>query len=814
MLKSYLRIAWRNITRHKVFTLINVSGLALGICACIVIFLVTNHELSYDTFHPDKERIYHVGTKEQHTTWNTSRVPPPMPAALQQEITGVEAVAKFYPYWPTITIRGMVDQPRSYGATVAGSDQTSVILTDPQYFTIFKYDWLAGNPASSLKDPFKVVLAESKVRKYFGDLPYDKVIGKELVYDDSIKVSVAGIVKDWNKNTDFPFTEFLSFSTIDVSSLRKTYRYDTWGPIRGSPWIWLMVKLSKNSNPVQFNSQLAALLKRHIPNNPDRRLTPLLQPLSDIHFNAEYSHDDTRKAHLPSLYALMGIALFILLLAVINFINLSTAQSIQRAKEIGVRKVLGSGRLSLVAQFLTETFVVSLFAVAMAILMVNPVLTFFRDFIPAGLAFHPFNTGTLAFILLLTLVTSLLAGLYPAKVLSSYAPILSLKGDGGPRGGEKWWLRKGLIVFQFSISLIFIIGTLVIGRQIRYMQNTDLGFKTDAILSVYTSWRDTSNRVRVFAEKIRQVPGVENVILQQNPPTGWGKANGDVTFLGKRPVKLRISVFGGNEAFIPFYGMRLIAGRNLIHSDSLQEFIINETYLSALGFTRPEEALGQFLQYGDNVRPIVGVVADFHESSFHDPIEPMIIGHFPEGERNVGIQLAARGQQAGHVKSTLAAIGKIWTEIYPREEFDYRFIDKAVASFYEDEQKTSRLITAATLITIFISCLGLYGLTMFTAQKRTKEIGIRKIIGAGTVDIVTLLSKDFVLLVCIAFFIASPVAWYFMHNWLDGFAYRITIHWWIFAEAGAGALFIAVLTVSFLAVKAALANPVKSLRAE
>ncbi len=808
MFGNYFKVALRRIFRNKVYSLINVFGLTLGIAVSIVIYLITSFEFSFDAFHPDKERIYRVGCKEPNTTWNTSRVPPPAPAALRNEIAGFEAVASFYPYDATITIHSNAKKSLVF-------DQTSVIITDPHYFEIFNYNWLAGNPATSLKEPFKVVLSESKAHKYFGSLTCSNIIGKEVVYNDSLILTVSGIVKDWDQHTDFPYTDFISRSTIGNSGfLKASYRTDDWGRTRGNPWIWTMVKLSKNVTAPQIAKRLEAFATRTVPADPAGKLQFLLQPLSDIHFNSDYSHDDIRKAHLPTMYVLMGIAMFILLLAIINFINLSTAQCTHRIREVGVHKVLGSSRLNLAFQFLTETFVISFFAVCLAAFMINPVLSLFRDYIPSGVKFHPFSQDSLAFIFLLTLFTSLLAGLYPAKVLSSYAPALSLKGVEGQAGGSRWLLRKGLIVFQFSISLLFIVGTIVTGRQISYMLNTDFGFKTKAILAVETNWRDSASKVRALKQEIEQLPDVEKVVLQGNPPTGWGRNEADISSLGKNLIKMRVLIDLGNSEFIPFYQMQVVAGRNLLRSDSLREFVINETYLKALGFTKPEDALGHFLQIWDKPFPIVGVVADFHESSFHEPIRPLVIGNDPAGETSLGIRLSTNGNQPVNAKAALTAIEKAYKKIYPRDDFNYIFLDEAIASFYETEQKTSGLMQAAMFITIFISCLGSFGLAMFTAQRRTKEIGIRKVIGASVTDIVALLTRDFVILIFIAFLIAYPISWFLMNNWLEKFAYRITVGWSVFALSGSFAILIALITVSSQAIKAASANPVKSLRSE
>ncbi|HSZ84402.1 MAG TPA: ABC transporter permease [Puia sp.] len=811
MLKHYFKISWRNIIRNKIFTVINIAGLALGICTCIVIFLITNFELSFDNFHPDKERIYHIGQKDPITPSNVSRISPPMPDALRQEITGIEAVASFYPYDASIT-PGNEKGLHTFNSGIEGSDQTSVIITDLHYFDIFKFDWLAGKPTTSLQQPFKVVLSESKAHKYFGSLPYDNIIGRELTYNDSLHVTVSGIVKDWNKNTDFPYTEFISYSSINSSNfLKTTYRTDDWS--RNSAGMWCMIKLSKNSTAFQIKSQLKDFVKRHLPGNPDK-LEFLLQPLSDIHFNADYSHDDIRKADLPTIRFLIGIALFILILAIVNFINLSTAQSIQRIKEIGVRKVLGSSRANLIFQFLTETFVVSFFAVCIAMLMVAPLLSFFQDFIPPRLSFQFFNKETLLFLLMLILVIPLLAGLYPAKVLSSYIPALSLKGDGCQSVGKKWLMRKGLVIFQFTISLIFIIGTLVISKQINFVLHADYGLKTNAILDVFIT--KGNSKWKVLKEKIKELPEVKKVILQGTAPTGWVTRFGKISFTGKnhQVIKMKIQIDNGNEEFIPFYQMRLVAGRNLLRSDSLQEFIINETCRKNLGFAKPEDAIGQLLTYHKKAFPIVGVVADFHEGSFHYLIAPLMIGHEPGDEEDFGIQLVTNENKVSNMKAELSAIEKVYKDIYPRNEFNYRIIDECIPLLYDTDQKTSKLILAATLITVFISCIGLFGLAMFTAKRRTKEISIRKVIGASISDIIALLTKDYVVVILIAFLIASPIAWFFMNKWLENFAYRIDISWWIFLFAVMITILIAFATISFQAIKAAVVNPVKSLRTE
>jgi ABC-type antimicrobial peptide transport system permease subunit len=820
MFKNHLKIAWRNITRNKLYTGINVLGLSLGICACIVLWLVSSYEFSFDRFHPDKDRIYRVGSKEKTSDSYDNDVPPPAPEAFRKEITGLEVVSTLFDYYgnPEITVPNRNQPVGKFDTRIEGRDgMSSVVIADPNWFSIFKYDWLAGNPTASLREPYKVVLSESAAHKYFGDLPLDKIIGREIVYYDSLRVNVSGIVRDWKKNTDFPYTDFISFNTVNSSFLKETRHMNDWRLLQGMGlWYWptSFVKLSKTASPANIDAQLKKLVASHITNDSIISFRMQLQPLADIHFNGDYS-DNIRKAHLPTLYAMMGIAVFILLLAAVNFINLATAQSIQRAKEIGVRKVLGSGRASLIVQFLTETGVLVLFAVGVALLLINPVLSVFHDYIPNGVRFKPFDPSILLFLLSITTITTLLAGLYPARVLAGTLPVLTLRGGGTQKGSGKWWLRKSLIVFQFCISLIFIIATLVMGNQIRFMLNTDYGFKTDAIVTVDCGWRGSTGNIKTMEEKVKQLPGIEKTVRQGDVPIGWGASSITVIYKGKNVTEQLVTVDWGNEDFIPFYQMQMVAGRNLRHSDSLVEWVINETLARRLGFSRPEEAVGKFLYLDKNKPiPIVGVVADFHSRSFRDPIKPIIIGNEPRGEDFLGIKLASRGRGVSNTKATLAAIEKIFKTVFPNEPFRYAFMDESIANLYETEQKTASLMQISMSVTIFISCMGLFGLSLFTATKRTKEIGIRKVLGASVTNIVSMLSKDFVVLVVLSLFIASPIAWWMMHHWLQDFAYRVPVSWWIFPVAGLGAIVIALLTVGFQAFRAALANPVESLHAE
>lgn len=821
MFKNYFKIAWRNITRHKIYTIINVFGLALGICACMVIYLITSYEFSFDRFHKDGDRIYRIVGELQRSDGEKGFLNSPDNdvAAFQNQIPGFETAVGVYSYGVDITVPGDNKQPKKFNNRIENSYTSSTIITWPQYFDIFQYTWLAGNE-QALNEPYKVVLTGKRAQAYFGNIPVSRMIGKTVIYDDSLRVSVAGIVKDWTGNTDFGYTDFISISTATHSFLKQQIPREDWsslGPHRSMAF----VKLAKGVSAAQINKSFASYIKEHVKmDGSGSKLSMYLQPLNALHFTTEFHRGDDgdgfRKAYMPVLYALIGVALFILIIAAVNFINLSTAQSIQRAKEIGVRKVMGSNKRNIVFQFLTETLVLTSIAVILSVLLVNPALYLFKDYIPEGITFHLFNSSTLIFLLTVTLLTSLLAGFYPAKVLSSYLPVLTLKGGSLQQGTERVGMRKALIVFQFSISLVFIIGAIVIGKQINFMNTTNKGFNTDNIITI-NSWGDKDQKLKVLAQQVAQIKGVEKVILQNHAPMGFAQMTNSFKYKGKQEIMTQPLMEIGNDQYIPFYKMKIIAGRNMLHSDSLKEFVINETMAKAIGFTNPHDAVGKMLYMEGTVEkgyPIVGVIADFHQQSFHDPIQPAVIVNDASLNYSIAIKLSTSGANMKTVKPILSGIEERWKKIYPGEPFDYSFLNESVTRLYGQEKKTAWLMNAAMAITIFISCMGLFGLGMFTAQKRTKEIGIRKVLGASVADITAMLSKEFLLLILIAIIIASPIAYYFSHQWLQDFVYRTNISWWVFLIAGAGAIVIALLTVSFQAIKAAIANPVKSLRTE
>jgi len=789
MFKHHLKTGWRNILRNKFYAIVNISGLSLGISACLVIYLITSYELSFDTFHPGKERIYRVMgdiTERTGDKLHFAKLPPPVSKIARSTISGLEAVASYIPYKP------------------------GMIIAEPQYFSIFKYDWLAGNTATALSAPFTVVLTESRARYYFGPASPDSYIGKQVIYDDSLSVTVSGILKDQNKPTDLSFKEFISYPTIQSSFLSSSINLDSWH--QQDLAAWTFIKLAPGTTPARVNTQMARLVQQHT--DQDTKLTLWLEPLSDIHFNEDVIENPIRTAHMPAIYGLIAIACFILLLAMVNFINLSTAQSIRRAREIGVRKVLGSGKRSLVLQFLTETAILTSFSTLLGLLWVTPALYFFRSFIPAGFTVHLFTPATLLIFLTVTLVSAVLAGLYPAKVLSSYEPAINLQAAAEYKGGRQWLLRKGLIVFQFTISLVFIIGSIVIAQQLQYTRDINPGFNADAILTVQSPRGDSLSKVKVLAEKFRKTTGIQQVALQWVSPMTDNTRGMQLKLTPADTKEIGVTQVAGDENFIPLYQIQLLAGRNLHPSDSVREFVISQSLLQLIGYHTPEQAIGKILYWQNNPYPVVGVVADFHTKSLHNPVTPSCIINRPEREGAIAIKLASKGKSSHVIASTLSQAEKAWKQVYPDKAFAYTFYDETMALLYTKDRQTALLINTAMIIAILISCMGLFGLALFSAATRSKEISIRKVLGATVENITFLLCKDFVRLVLLALLVASPIAWYLMTQWLHGFAYHIRMQIWTFIYAGAAAVCIALMTVGYQSIRAAMANPVKNLKTE
>ena len=807
MFKSYIITAIRNLRKNKISSIINISGLAIGISSALVIYLLVRYDFSFDKFHKGGESIYRVvssttlpGLSEE--TYYRSHVPSPMGKAVRAETTGLDKVCLFT-MWGNST---KISVPRQSAVTVF-KKQKDIIYADEHYFNLFHYKWLAGSPGTSLRQPNQVVLSESNANLYFPGSSPDETIGKEIIFNDTIQMFVSGIVEDFKQNSDFTFKTFVSIVSVE----NKT-NADGNSELLSQ----LFIQLAPGSTTAQIQAQVEALFKKYDPDLGTKIIsTYKLQPLSDIHFNNNYPAFGKHLAHKPTLYGLLAVAAFLLLLACINFINLTTAQASQRAKEIGIRKTMGSSKKQLIIQFLGETFFLTLIATIISVAISPLLLKAFSPFIPEGLHFNPVQQpGILLFLLLLTVAVSIISGFYPAMILSGYRPVLVLKNQSFSSSGKSrnLWLRKTLTISQFVIAQVFIIATILVSRQISYTLNKDLGFKKDAIIYFETNMDDTvRNRVMVLRNKIKAIPGIKTISLSDGPITTSFTSNLIMHYQDdKKRLATMVQVKIGDSNFIRLYGLKLLAGNNLQQSDTVKEYIINETYAHILGFQDPQQAIGKFIEGA----PIAGVVSDFHQQSLHQKIEPIAITSASPDEYVFNIALQQDGAKGGAWKTTIDQIKKAFTEVYPEEDFQYTFIDESIEKYYRSEQNISRLLIWSTAMSVFISCFGLLGLVIFISNQRTKEIGVRKVLGATVVQIISLLSIDFLKLIAIAFIISLPLAWYGANKWLANFAYRIELNSWIFIAGGLIMLSFAFLILGIKTFRAASANPVKSLRTE
>jgi putative ABC transport system permease protein len=820
MIKNYLKIAFRSFGRHKLFTFINIIGLSIGISAALVIYLIVHYDFTFDKFHKDDDRIYRVVSdfSFQGQQGHNSGVCGPLPGAIKSQATGVEFTAPIFTLNPDVFIASKGNTPTRFKA------QERIALTDQQYFKIFNYVWLAGSSAHALDAPNHVVLTSERAKLYFPSLTYDQIIGKVVTYD-TLKTTVSGIVQTIQENTDLSFHDFISYSTgIDNKGLADQLQLKEWESTTSASE--LFIKLYPKVAPGNVQKQLNAIIKKSSPPQPDLKGSThsfTLQHIADIHFDAEYGiFDFSTAANKTTLYGLLIIAAFLLLLGCINFVNLTTAQAAQRAKEIGIRKTMGSSRQQLIIQFLSETFIVTLLAVLISAMLAPFVLKLFADFVSKDVKIDFAQPSLILFLLGLTVVVSLASGFYPAIMLSSYKPVLVLKNQASSKSSKtrNAWLRKSLTVTQFVIAQFFIMATVLVSKQIYYALHKDLGFKKDAIIVLNSPWKNrTPKGNQVLLNKLRAMPQIEMVSLGNAAPSSTSTSSTYALYkYGKKEIKTNVEIKEGDQNYIKIYQIKLLAGRNIQITDTARAIIINNTYAKILGFRNPAEAIGKRLEKlsGDKNITIIGVVADFHERSLQSPINPLAIVYGNKDYQTGTFHIALKPETAGgnEWKATIAAMGKDWKEIYPDDDFDYHFYDETIAKLYESEQHTSTLLTWATGLSIFISCLGLLGLALYTTNLRTKEIGVRKVLGATVAQIVTLLSTELVLLILLAFIIVSPIAWWAMNKWMENYADRTTISWWIFALSGGGMLMAAVITSSFQTVKAAIANPVRSLRSE
>ena len=816
MWTNYLRISLRNFQKNKFFTFINMLGFAIGISAALVIYLIVEHEFSYESFRADRDRIYRVVSKIEFSGtafWN-SGIPLPAAEAFRQEITGIDRATHFYTLSKTdVLIPAPSGEPASY------KGQGDIIYADNEYFSMFEYRWLAGSPETALAEPNTVVLAESRARTYFSYQDPQEVLGKHITYEDTVTVTVNGIVKDVEGVTDFNFLEFISLGTVQQPGFTERWDWTEWHNINSASQFF--VRLREGIQPKRVEQQLIAIREGHRKNtNKKDDMVHFLQPLSDLHFDSQFSIfvSSDSQGNKSALYGLLAVAAFLLLLGCINFVNLSTAQATRRAKEVGIRKTLGSGRGQLTTQFLAETFILTVCATLLGLALAPLLQYILQDFVPRGVTVSSiYSAHVLVFLSALTVVVSILSGIYPGLVLSRFQPASILRNQLAEHSvSHRAWLRKILTVTQFVITQFMVILTIVVSKQILFSLNKDLGYKKEAIVFFHTP-RDffspvVDNRRFALLQELRQIPEIANVSLSGAAPASRGASLTSMKVNnGKEVTETMVEIKYADSAYFDLYGLRLITGRSPATSDTVREYVVNETYARFLGLSS-EEVLKYTVERGTHHVPIVGVVTDFHAKSTQVPIKPLAFSS--ELQNSYTFHLALNPDVRSSWSTALSKAETTFKKLYPETEFRANFFDQTVESFYKKEQRMARLLYWASGLSVLISCMGLLGLVIYTTNVRVKEIGIRKVLGASVTQVVSLLSKDFIALVAVAFVVAAPVGWWVTHRWLEDYAYHTSLDWWVFALAGGCAILIALLAVSFQAIKAALANPVEALRYE
>ncbi|MGN6266167.1 MAG: ABC transporter permease [Ginsengibacter sp.] len=798
MFKNYFKTAWRNLLRQKSNSFINITGLVVGLAAFLLIFIVIQYEQSFDNFHPDKNNIFRVVRIGKNAVNREYRagVPFPVPSTLRTDFPQLANAAAI-----SADNNVQVDIMTADGSVKKKFKETYVFTAEPQFFKMFNFPLATGN-INSLNEPNTVLLTKDVAAKYFGD--WRQAMGKTLhIYGRDIKV--VGILNNPPSNTDFPLSVVVSYATLTHS-----IDMSDWGSISDDNYCF--VQLNRDDLQNHFDKLLAGFTAKHItPVNPGYDLS--LQPLNEMHYDKRYGNFTGRTFSKDLILALGLIALFLLIIACVNFINLTTAQAMNRAREVGVRKVLGSSRRQLVWQFLGETGITTFIAILLSLAVVLLCIPFVNNLLDIKLSTVVlFNAKFILFTLFVLVVVTVLSGFYPALVLSGFKSVNVLKGVSFTHNSKGIFLRRGLVILQFVIAQVLIIGTLVVAAQMNYFRTADLGFNKTAIINAGMP-RDSLSRTKtgVLLNELNKVPGIEKISFSAFAPSFNGGWYTDLRLPdnNSKSPDMIIAMMPADTSFFGLYDLPLVVGRKYFPSDTIREFVVNETVVKKLGIQNPQEAIGKMVNVSGKTCPIVGVVKDFHSNSLRDPINPIVLTTIKNAYGQVNIKI-----NMSKAKTVIAAMQSIWDKNYPDYLFEYNFLDQSIANYYKQENQLAQLYRIFAGIAIFISCLGLYGLISFMSIQRKKEIGIRKVLGAPVGSIVIMLLKELTILISIAFLIAAPIAWYFMNEWLQEYTYRITISPWFFATTIISSLIIAWLTVGQTAIRAAIANPVKSLRSE
>lgn len=817
MIRNYLKVAWRSIFRNKLTAFINIFGLALAMACALLIYLFVQDETSYDQYHANADRIYRV-TRSFHSqegvvNLHLASVAPPVGPLLKNDFGEIEVMAR------TINF-GLVVSLEENGVVKVSNNEERLFVAEPSIFKIFDIPVTMGDPLKALERPFTVMLSENTARRYFNDT---NIVGKRLRANNAFDLEITGVFKDFPGQAHWHPEFLVSFATLEDDNIYGRNGLETnWGNNAFGTYLLL----SEGADHKKLESSFPAFMDKHFSKYAHEswgapadfvasKVTTLyLQKITDIHLRSHLDDEVEANGNINTVYMMSAIGLFIMLIACFNFINLSTARATKRAKEVGLRKVVGAIRNQLIGQYLSESIVTAIIAFALALVLASVGLNWLNAFANKGLTIHSLvDPSFVGIVIISVLIVGALAGVYPAFVISSFKPALTLKGKQLSVG--KGGIRRILVVAQFAISIVLIIATLITFQQLRYLNDRDLGYAKDQIVT-FPYYRELTNAYDGFYNELTSSEKITNVARSSRIPTGrlldsYGEARvlkGDS--LVSAEVDLKTIII--DEDFFDTYGIGIVAGRNFskeIPTDDSLAFILNEAAVKTIGWKNSEENIDKDFHYNGTRGKLIGVVNDFHFESLHQTIAPMIFLASRNNYNVLSIQLAGNNMQQG-----LAEVEKAWRSFLPARPFEYTFLSERYRNLYETEQKQSQLFTTFAGLAIFIASLGLFGLATFNTLQRIKEIGIRKVLGASVPSILALLSKEIIILVLAANLIAWPVAWYFMNQWLLTFAYHTSMNVLVYGVAAVAAILLAIITVGAQTLKAALTNPASTLRSE
>lgn len=811
MLQNFFKIAVRVLWKRKSFSLLNILGLAVGLAASLLLFLIIRYELTYEDYQTNKDRIYRVVTtnikKSNREISSKNAVTPPLFSDAMRtdfpQLEKVAAIANFGEGQIYIPSKGLEEEKRF-------KEVGGMFWAEPGIFDIFNYQWVAGSP-KGLAEPNMVVINESVARKFFDNA--DAAIGQTFqLWSFRIPLQVTGVFKDLPPNTDLPVRIAGSFATFRKIAAGMFNDPAAWENIRGNTECFVLAQKGHQSATLQ--TQLNAFEKKHYKDDPQLARQLSFQPLKDIHLDKTVENFGNGSLARKELWSLGLIGGFLLLVACINFINLTTAQSVNRAKEIGVRKVLGGNRPQLMRQFLLETALITFISLILGCLLAWAFLPLLNKLMHKNLSLdiiaHPL---ILVYLVLMGMIVTLLAGIYPALILSGFKPAMIFKNKANPKAAGGISLRRGLVVFQFVIAQLLIIGTVVVVKQMYYFRSQSMGFEKDGIVLINLP-SDSTLRLKYSALKsqMQQVPGVADASLCMEAPSAqWAWSNAFTYDNDEKEKDFETNCQLADASYFNTFGIALVAGRLPFQSDTVREVVVNEFLVKKLGVKSPQDVIGKSLALKgwDKKVPIVGVIKDYNSKPLRDAMAPMVITSSDDSYNWIAVRM-----KRNNMSSTLENVRKLFTGFYPTYMYEQYFYDETIERFYQNEAITEQLFKIFSFLAILISCLGLYGLVSFMAVQKTKEVGIRKVLGASVQSIVYMFSKEFTLLIALAFFIAAPAGYYFMSSWLSGFYYHTSIGWGVFLLAIFFCMVIAWITVGYKALKAAMVNPVKSLKSE